>query len=162
MDKTADISTTLMSNKELTALLLLETAFSLRNVMRFEKTEKKRNLSILKFNILSVIHEYESSSMRDIADVLNIRRSNFSKYIEELLQDGYVTRISDQKDRRKIYVALTPKGKKIFMRYKKVYMKGLSKKFDCFDASEIIRLNDALITIQTLMRKYKNDSKNKE
>ena len=109
MEKNIDISTMMMSNKELTALLLLETGFSLRNVMRFEKAEKKRNLSILKFNILSVIYEYESSSMRDIADVLNIRRSNFSKYIEELLQDGYVTRVNDQTDRRKIYVALTPK-----------------------------------------------------
>ena len=55
MEKNIDISTMMMSNKELTALLLLETGFSLRNVMRFEKAEKKRNLSILKFNILSVI-----------------------------------------------------------------------------------------------------------
>lgn len=162
MEKNTDISTMMMSNKELTALLLLETAFSLRNVMRFEKAEKKRNLSILKFNILSVIYEYESSSMRDIADVLNIRRSNFSKYIEELLQDGYVTRVNDQSDRRKFYVALTPKGKKIFMRYKKVYMKNLSKQFGCFTDYEIVRLNDALITIQTLMRKYKNYQKNEE
>ncbi len=156
MDKHVDISTMMMSNKELTAMLMLESAMSLRNVMRFEKTDKKRNLSVLKFNILSVIYEYESSSMRDIADVLDIRRSNFSKYIEELLNEGYVTRVPDSNDRRKITVTLTAKGKKTFLRYKKVYMKALSETFGCFTELEMIRLNDALITIQTLMRKYRN------
>ncbi len=162
MEKNVDISTMMMSNRELTALLLLETSLSLRNVMRFDKTEKKRKLSVLKFNILSMIYEYESATMRDVAEVVNMHRSNFSKYIEELLQDGYVTRMNDQKDRRKIYVALTPKGKKIFLRYKKVYMKALSKQFGCFSPHEIIRLNDALITIQTLMRKYKNSKVDEE
>jgi DNA-binding MarR family transcriptional regulator len=46
-----------------------------------------------------------------LAEAEGLRTSNLAKALKELEADGYLTRRSDEADRRRVRVALTPKGK---------------------------------------------------
>ena len=140
---------------ELTAMLFLETFFSLRNVLKYEIHDQKHNMTMINFNILGVLNVNESLPMKEIAALLNIKRSNLTKYIDQLLTHDFVVRKTSATDRRLILIYLTEKGREIYSKYRHLFMKCLGKKFEFFSEDEIKKLNDALITISVLMQRFR-------
>ncbi len=145
-----------MSNfSEVTAMLFLETFFSLRNVMSYGVNSVKREMTIVNFNILGTLNVNGTLPMKDIASMLNIKKSNLTKNIDNLIEHKLVERTTSEKDRRVVYISLTEKGKTLYSQYRHIFMKCLGKKFDFFTEDELKKLNNALITISVLMGKYR-------
>lgn len=73
--------------------------------------ENHDNLNHSHFQILVALNEQGRSSISDIAKKLLISTPNMTKLLNKLIDDGFVERIPDQKDRRIINIELTQKGK---------------------------------------------------
>ena len=52
-------------------------------------------------------------SMKELANNIGVKLTNMTMMVDNLVKDGMVERGRDEKDRRKVMVHLTPKGKKI-------------------------------------------------
>ena len=62
---------------------------------------------------LKTVFENESLSLSELGKKMYLHPSTITGLIDRLEKKGYVERSRDQKDRRVIYVQLTPKGKRI-------------------------------------------------
>ena len=65
---------------------------------------------------LKTISKNESLSLGELSKRMYLHPSTITGLIDRLEKNAYVQRERDQKDRRVIYVQLTPKGKKIVKR----------------------------------------------
>ena len=65
------------------------------------------------FMILKILQEKEKFYVTEIVQMLGITKSQMTSSVDKLLKLGYVDRMTDTKDRRKIFIALTDKGKEL-------------------------------------------------
>ena len=142
---------------EVTAMLFLETFFSLRNIMSYGDNSIKKEMTIVNFNILGALNVNGSLPMKSISQMLDIKKSNLTKTVDSLIEAGLVERVVSEKDRRVTYITLTEKGKDIYTKYRHIFMKSLGEKFDFFSQDELKKLNDSLITISVLIQKFKDN-----
>lgn len=64
-------------------------------------------------NILMFIDENKEKSMSEISCMTGLEKSSFTRSVDYLVDNGFITRNSPQNDRRKITLSLTAKGSKI-------------------------------------------------
>jgi len=70
-------------------------------------------ITIPQYLSLDLINQHKSLKMKDIAKELNVSLPAASGLINRLYTLGMVKRLYDNKDRRVIYIEITPKGRKI-------------------------------------------------
>jgi DNA-binding MarR family transcriptional regulator len=94
-----------------TLLILLARTYNLTHEF-LNKHAQKLGLSRAKFSILLILYRTPSGklSMTDISNQMHVTRTNITKLVDGLENDGFVERIPDPKDRRSSLVALTHKG----------------------------------------------------
>ena len=87
--------------------------FTLARMMREKIRESKsiHPLSLLHIRTLAIVYYKEEPTMKDVADELCITSPSATKIIERMVGEKYISRISDEKDRRIIRLKLTEKGK---------------------------------------------------
>ncbi|MBN2120679.1 MAG: MarR family transcriptional regulator [Candidatus Omnitrophica bacterium] len=71
------------------------------------------NVTVLQYLSLDLLDHHESLKMKEIALHLSVSLPAASGLINRLFSTNLVERIYDKKDRRVIYIRLTPKGKKM-------------------------------------------------
>jgi DNA-binding MarR family transcriptional regulator len=91
---------------------------SLREFERIQEVLMKEHdccsgLSITLCHPLLEIDELGTSSLGDLAAKLNLDPSSLSRTVEALVQQDFVRREPDSRDRRFVVLSLTPKGKKL-------------------------------------------------
>ena len=73
----------------------------------YEKVLKKYNLTNLELNILFFLKSNcEVDTARDMAEKLNLSKSNISDAVDSLTKKGYLMGVQDEKDRRYIHLKL--------------------------------------------------------
>ena len=84
----------------------------------------------------------------DLADALNLTSGRIANILRQLERKNYVMRTNGRVDRRKVYVALTPEGKR---HTEEVYQAILAKYQNLIDAigedeaKEYLRLNKLIL-----------------
>lgn len=73
-------------------------------------------LSASQFSTMKVLRIYGKLAQRDIAKYILKSGGNITILVDNLETMGLVTRDRDTKDRRVVYVSLTPEGEKVFDR----------------------------------------------
>lgn len=88
--------------------------FTLARKMREEISGSKslHPLSLLHIRTLAIVCYKKEPTMKDVALDLCITSPSATKIIEKMVEEKYIHRISDEKDRRIIRLKLTEKGKK--------------------------------------------------
>lgn len=88
-------------------------------ILRTEEKDLKRrglhDLSVSEVHVLDAVYRMEekgTNSARDIALVLGITPASLSAALNVLEKKGYLVRLHDEKDRRRIVIRLTPPGEK--------------------------------------------------
>jgi DNA-binding MarR family transcriptional regulator len=79
----------------------------IQNVLEAHTTD----LSPHHFMILRFLSESGRSYMTEMVDSLTISRPQMTASADKLISLGYVSRVSDDNDRRKIYLVITERGK---------------------------------------------------
>ena len=70
-------------------------------------------LKLSQMKALSAFKGNNSFLMNELASNSDIKISNMTKIVDDLISEGFAERERDKSDRRKVLVHLTPKGKKI-------------------------------------------------
>ena len=78
------------------------------------------NLTEVEFEIVKFVSENERAKMREIGQHLKIHLSTLTNVADKLVRARIVKRVPSKKDRRAIYLVLTPKGESIYARYKRM------------------------------------------
>ncbi|HPS58085.1 MAG TPA: MarR family transcriptional regulator [Spirochaetota bacterium] len=78
----------------------------------YEHDISKLNLGINKTqtNILMFINENNEKSMSEISLITGLEKSSFTRSVDYLVRNGFITRNSPENDRRIIKLSLTKKG----------------------------------------------------
>ena len=74
-----------------------------------------KNLTIAEASAIYAIGPDEPKTMKQIAVTLGVAVSTPTRTIDRLLDKGFVNRKVGEKDRRKLLIELTPKGKKLLV-----------------------------------------------
>lgn len=72
-----------------------------------------KNLTIAEASAIYAIGPDEPKTMKQIAETLGVAVSTPTRTIDRLLEKGFVNRTVGKKDRRKLLIELTPKGKEL-------------------------------------------------
>ena len=80
---------------------------------------KKFNLSLQQYNVLQVLMEKqeESYALRDIQIRMLSKMSNTTRLVGQLEKKGLATRSRNLKNRRKVNIAVTSEGVKLFHQF---------------------------------------------
>lgn len=70
-------------------------------------------LSANQASILDHLDEVEPTTLNELADHMGVTPSTMSIAIERLVRQGYVTRLRDESDKRRLRLRLTPDGTRI-------------------------------------------------
>jgi DNA-binding MarR family transcriptional regulator len=104
--------------------------------------------------VLGSLKRYGTQSMSDIGKCLSMPKPHITVIVDKLIDEGYVERQSDPKDRRVVNVLLTEKGLKDFEEIKlaisenlKIKLSSLSNEEQDILAVASKQVKDILITI---------------
>ncbi|WP_058484880.1 MarR family winged helix-turn-helix transcriptional regulator [Defluviitalea phaphyphila] len=80
---------------------------------------KNHCISDRQFTILVFVHRLKMCTISDLQKELNVSNSSLSIVVSKLVKGGYLKRSYDieDKDRRKVYLSLTDKGKDILIKF---------------------------------------------
>jgi DNA-binding MarR family transcriptional regulator len=80
----------------------------------------KSDLRLSQMKAITAFTEDCSYTMKELASNGMIKLPNMTTMVDSLIKEGFAERKKDEQDRRKVFVQLTPKGKKI----RKDFLKG--------------------------------------
>ena len=90
------------------------------------------------------VAQQKSPSMQDVAKHFKIRAPSATFLVEELARGGYLARHTNAKDRRKVELTLTPKGKRSFKTFEAKRDAILSALFGLLEEKDRKELNRIL------------------
>ena len=94
--------------------------------------------------VLFVLWRKDGISINELTKKTSIGKSTLTGILDGLEKDGYVTRIRSTDDRRKIFVKLTEKSKKLRYKYQKVSEEMTEKFYRGISDEEIDRFEGTL------------------
>ncbi len=89
------------------------------------------------FFVLVIIEQHHNIGIKEISKKLNISSSAATQLVDELVENGYVVRKADLKDRRALQLELSPKGQKHITDLKNKHIKTLASLFDALSDEEL-------------------------
>jgi len=97
---------------------------------------------------------YENQPISVMADKLSISRSHMTSHIDQLVKEGLLKKVPDNKDRRIIRVTTTPKGKTVREKYLKIFEKHIGDKLTLLSPEELEEFYTSIDTIQNVVTKF--------
>ena len=97
---------------------------------------------------------YENQPISVMADKLSISRSHMTGHIDQLVKEGLLKKIPDNKDRRIIRVTTTPKGKTVREKYLKIFEKHIEDKLTLLSPEELEDFYTSIEIIQNVVTKF--------
>lgn len=92
-------------------------------------------------------------SVSTIGSCLEISKPNMTPIIDSLLQNGFVTRYSDSKDRRILIIEVTDKGTEFVNTLKVEIKKKFAEKLSCLSDEDLLKLNQNISEISEILNK---------
>jgi DNA-binding MarR family transcriptional regulator len=86
---------------------------SMRMLRVLRREDEEAGMSASRLSALSVIAFAGPISLADLAAAEHVRPPTMSRIVENLVQDGLVTREVDSADRRMVRIAATPAGREL-------------------------------------------------
>jgi len=97
--------------------LVLDISRSLRKEMLRKKCSCGVNL--IQIHALALLQEHTSMIMKEFADAMYIAAPSATTFIDRLVKLGWVRRLLDRKNRKLVRIAITPAGKRAFVKRQK-------------------------------------------
>ncbi len=97
---------------------------------------------------------YENQPISVMADKLSISRSHMTSHIDQLVKDGLLKKVQDNKDRRIIRIVTTPKGRAVRDKYLEIFEKHIEEKLDLLSPEKLEELYKSIDTIQNVVTKF--------
>lgn len=139
---------------------LLEMLVDISNRIRANRKievfkEEIKELTIGQAHILQLLYIGNGKTISELAKNSCVTLATMSENIKRLENLKFVERIHDKKDRRKVYVFITEKGKKIIEAHKKIYLKYLNMLTSALNENEKKVIKNVLNKIIELLKNFK-------
>ena len=125
-----------------------------------------KNLSLAEMHTLDAIGPYESRTMTETAQILDITVGTLTVAVDRLVKKGYVERCRDEKDRRVVRISLTREGKlaaRMHGKFHKVLAKHILEPYDEQEQDMLLGLvTDVEDYLNTQVARYDNTSDTKQ
>lgn len=96
-----------------------------KNITEIEErcliTPEFKDISVNDMHIIEAIGIDEPKSMSTVAKLMSITTGTLTKLIDGLSEKGYVDRERGKRDKRVVFVSLTPKGRKAYKHHEKFH-----------------------------------------
>ncbi len=89
---------------------LLDAMPLVMRAIRVEMRQTTPDLSVPQFRALGFVSRNEGASLSDVASHIGLTLPSMSKLIDGLVARKLMTRVTDRVDRRRVTLALTPRG----------------------------------------------------
>jgi len=132
--------------------------FTLMLFGQFPLPDLELRLSRHHIPIINMLDVVGPMSMTRIARTLMLPNSRATYQVDALAKLGIVERLPDPKDRRKINIALTQKGRAISDVCKKMIRDGFEQTVSCLSAKELEKFADSLDRIREIGKKIFPDT----
>lgn len=107
--------------------------------------------------VIIILYKYGSLTMSEISNLLAMPKPNVTAVVDKLIRQGYVKRIYDEEDRRKIKASLTDKGVKLKEEIDVSIRTNLRNKLDVLTTEELDKLSDSLNTVVEILSKIPSE-----
>ena len=111
-------------------------------------------LTVAQARLLAVVWTLKKISMADIAKHLNITPASATDLVDRLVSQQWLERISDEQDRRKIYIKITDEK---HSDWEKIYNDHLNKMKQYLGVLNDEQKQDFINILQTLVNQDKNE-----
>jgi DNA-binding MarR family transcriptional regulator len=111
------------------------------NINNYEK------LTLAEANAIYAIGTKEPKTMKQIAEALGVAVSTPTRTIDRLVEKGLVNRTVGSKDRRQLFIEVTPKGREILVEMDKESLMVIRKMVENLEDEEIETLKNILLKI---------------
>lgn len=108
------------------------------------------------FHALILLNQPDSPSptMSELAAALEITKQQLTKLINDLEEKQLVQRIHDQKNRRQVYLSITPTGSQIVGQLKEAMLRCTVEGLSAYTDEELAQLDQCLVTLSGLLGKF--------
>lgn len=149
-----------------TSDLLLDFLFLVRNDLFIDSSFIKNfplkyisdiSLPPSHINVILYLEKVKSSPISQIANKLNISKSNMTPIIDRLIELNLVNRYSDNNDRRVLRIELTPKALELFKSLESIAKDVIKNKISSLSDDDLDALSDSLNTLSSILSKIKDN-----
>lgn len=124
-----------------------------RKLLRRSDFPQIPNLNFSHFHLLMLIEDEGAVTNGRISETLSIAPPNVTPLITKLLNEGYITRVPDERDRRVIWNQLTEKGERILLERRDSFRRLFEERLAFLNEDETDRLIESLKTLTEIVVK---------
>ncbi|SNS78993.1 DNA-binding transcriptional regulator, MarR family [Anaerovirgula multivorans] len=77
---------------------------------QYKNMDQDKCLTLSQFQVLFIIKDFGLCNMSCLSEAIEVSKGTMTSMLNKLVEEGYVERSTSPKDRRNVYVSLTPKG----------------------------------------------------
>lgn len=121
-------------------------------------TEEFKDISNNDMHIIEAIGIDEPKNMSQVAKALSVTVGTLTIAINNLVKKGYVDRVRSEKDRRVVYISLSPKGRKAFEHHAKFHEAMIQATVNGLSTEEVNILVKSLENLVGFFRDWQHES----
>ena len=128
-----------MTNRKKLIEDILANFHAMKNKMypHFAQSGNKDRITPSQLFVLAIIERHQNIGIKEISKKLNITSSAATQLVDGLVENGYVARKADSKDRRALQLELSAKGRKRLANLKNKGVKMMAELFDALNDKEL-------------------------
>lgn len=145
-----------MSNREI-SILIMESIKDFSNLIKIMNNERHKLDDILtdkQFLALSSMINYDKIELKNLSKDLHVSTSSLCILMNKLVEQGYVYREEDTKDRRNTFYGLTEEGRKTLDREIEKFLSIIGQKIEKLDDDAKNRLFVAVSEANSIMKDF--------
>lgn len=121
-------------------------------IMRIEESEIRKSrfkyITAKELHLVHTIGLHDHKTTSEVARILRLSKGTLTANLNNLERKGYITRITNQQDRRIINLALTSKGRLLYRAHYAFHRKLVEQCLKGFDGPAIKKMKQALINVE--------------
>lgn len=141
-----------MDTKEIINELLVDVFNHILDIEEDELKKRGVSLSMKEVHALEAISLTEDKTMSNVAKKLRITVGSLTTCIDKLVSKGYVKRINDEYDRRKVIIEPTKKGEDVLLIHKEFHDEMINNILEDIPVAEEEGLVKSLINIKNYFK----------
>ena len=100
------------------------------------QTIKKHNLTVAQFGVMEALYNKGNLRIQDLIDKLLSTSGNMTVVIRNMIRDGYIFKVADEKDKRSYLIGLTPLGRETIEKILPEHYNNIGKIFSVLSLKE--------------------------
>ncbi len=124
----------------------------MRDIRTQMRSQRRADLTVPQFRVLSFVHRNEGASLTDVADHMGLTLPTMSKMVDDLFKKGLIQREEQSIDRRRIKLIATPLGVTIMETSRRGALAHLSKQLETISPENKGAIVEALKTLRLVFK----------